>query len=349
MSDQKYCVKCGAPLQPGQKFCSTCGAAVETPVVTSSADGPIDAAATAAFAPSSAPSVHPASLPQDPAAQLHTPTPPTVTAQMPPVAPSTAVASASTPTQTSSARQKSGTSGVVIAILAVLAVAGIALAVLFGTGVLKVGGNTETPAPEPQTETVQENTPDTQEEQKAESGDAEKGEAASTPNETTAPEEPSATEDPAKEEEDRAEKALYDKLVGYYETLGDYDKEISQAAESFNNNFKKESYSVRYDCSEKASRLLSRVQATEDELMRLSVPSSSANEKSYQDMLTCYYDCVNRISVISEAWEISLQYDFPEMWEEEILAPISRDNDGSSNRYYTEFKNTYPSAKPVKP
>ena len=84
-------------------------------------------------------------------------------------------------------------------------------------------------------------------------------------------------------------------------------------------------------------------------LKNLSVPSTSRYASSYSAMLTCYYDCTQRIGAISESWDISLQYSDPTGHEDEICAPLSRDRSGDNNKYYTEFKQTYPSAKPQSP
>ena len=73
------------------------------------------------------------------------------------------------------------------------------------------------------------------------------------------------------------------------------------------------------------------------------------NEVSYANLVRCYEDCIKRISVIVEAWDISLSFSDPASHKDEILAPIMRDADGGSNRYYEDFRELYPYAKPVKP
>lgn len=332
-----FCTTCGTEMTEGMAFCPHCGTPAATEAPQSADNGvtvPLtESAFQAAPAASSVPPAAPVAFSPD------------TTAQMPPIPPVAAspyqtAPMAPVPPPSQPQPRKSNAPAIIIAVLAVIAVAGIALAALFGTGVLKTGGDTAAPQAAPAVQETADAPANQAPEQAAEAPEA----APEAP--STAPE---PAQDPAKEEELRAEKALYDKLIGYYENLSAFDSDISKAAENFNNNFKKESYSTRRDYAEKADRLLSRIQAAQDELSRLSVPSSSINDNSYEALLTCYYDCANRIAVICEAWSISLLYDYPDLWEEEILAPIARDNNGSTNRYYAEFKDTYPSAKPVKP
>ena len=142
---------------------------------------------------------------------------------------------------------------------------------------------------------------------------------------------------------------LYDELAAFYEDLNMYNDKISEAATEFNNTYASNNYHTRQKNAANVNRLMGDLQETYDRLLSVKVPVSSINADTYSAMETCYYDCTKRISVISEAWDISLMYEEPKYFKDEILEPISRDNDGSTNRYYAEFKSTFPDAKPVKP
>lgn len=145
------------------------------------------------------------------------------------------------------------------------------------------------------------------------------------------------------------DKELYSTLAGYYDRLGSYDSAISDAAKSFNANYMSISSSTRSSYAESASSLQESIAQDYSSLKSLTVPSSSRYSSCYSAMLTCYYDCTQRIGVIVEAWGNSLKYSDPTGHSDEICAPLSRDKSGNSNKYYTEFNQTYPAAKPSTP
>lgn len=146
-----------------------------------------------------------------------------------------------------------------------------------------------------------------------------------------------------------ADRELYSTLSSYYSRLGDYDQRIASAAKSFNADYVSKNMSVRSSDASSAYALAEEIADDYYALKNLPVPSTSRYASCYSAMLTCYYDCTQRIGAISEAWDISLQYSDPTGHEDEICAPLSRDRSGDNNKYYTEFKQTYPSAKPQSP
>lgn len=146
-----------------------------------------------------------------------------------------------------------------------------------------------------------------------------------------------------------ADRELYSTLSSYYSRLGDYDQRIASAAKTFNADYVSKNMSVRSADASSAYALAEEIADDYNALKSLSVPSTSRYASCYSAMLTCYYDCTQRIGAISESWDISLQYSDPTGHEDEICAPLSRDRSGDNNKYYTEFKQTYPSAKPQSP
>lgn len=146
-----------------------------------------------------------------------------------------------------------------------------------------------------------------------------------------------------------ADRELYSTLSSYYSQLGDYDQRIASAAKTFNADYVSKNMSVRSSDASSAYALAEEIADDYYALKNLPVPSTSRYASCYSAMLTCYYDCTQRIGAISEAWDISLQYSDPTGHEDEICAPLSRDRSGDNNKYYTEFKQTYPSAKPQSP
>ena len=172
----------------------------------------------------------------------------------------------------------------------------------------------------------------------------------SAPTEESQPSNPSqSTSNNSSAEITDADRELYSTLSAYYSRLGDYDQRISSAAKTFNADYVSKNMSIRSSDASSAYALAEEIADEYNALKNLPVPSTSRYASSYSAMLTCYYDCTQRIGAISEAWDISLQYSDPTGHEDEICAPLSRDRSGDNNKYYTEFKQTYPSAKPQSP
>lgn len=147
----------------------------------------------------------------------------------------------------------------------------------------------------------------------------------------------------------RAEISFYEQLLGYYDALGEYDKRIAEAAESFNANYANADYSTRQSLFNQADSLYYELQSAAAGLSGIAAPSPSVNDSKFAEIQACYSDCINRTAVICDAWNVSLSYQDPAAHKEEILEPIRRDSNGSDNRYYLDFKSRYPNAKPVLP
>lgn len=342
MPSNNFCTKCGARLNPQQRFCTTCGASVGAPAANDGGAGvPVAPAPTAAM----------------PAAPAATAAMPVVPAQPPvlnaPNAVPQYIGSAGQTVPTTAKPRKSKKTAIVITTLAVLAVAAVTMVVLFCTGALSFNDTGAKEADSAPTTAVQESPAASGETAEPATTDAEapaaspESEASQAPAEGQAAE--AATEAAPEAEPSREEAALYDKLTVLYDELGGFDQRISAAASDFNNFYASDDYALRAEYSADADALLYAIQEQYGELLGTNVPLNSVNAESYQALDTCYSDCVNRISVITEAWNISLSYDDPSYYRDEILEPIARDNDGTTNRYYADFQKTYPLAKPVKP
>lgn len=146
-----------------------------------------------------------------------------------------------------------------------------------------------------------------------------------------------------------ADKELYSQLSSYYSRLESYDTRISAVAKDFNANYMSKSMSTRSSYASAASSLQESIAQDYASLKDLSVPSGSQYSSCYSAMLTCYYDCTQRIGVIVESWNNSLEFEDPTGHSDAICEPLSRDKSGDSNKYYTEFNQTLPSAKPSSP
>ncbi|MEC4176308.1 hypothetical protein VJ918_06145 [Adlercreutzia sp. R21] len=205
-------------------------------------------------------------------------------------------------------------------------------------------------SPEEPTETPQEqpSTPSEEPDESTNTADAANAsdEASSTTETDTRATTESAQSEPPT---DRAEAVVYDKLLVLYDDLGAFDQRISEAAQQFNENYLSLDYEARARYATEAEALLDDIYSSYNDLYSTTISPQSPNAVAYEALDTCYEDCVQRISVISEAWTISLSYEDPSAYRDEILAPIMRDNVNGSNLYYTEFQETYPLAEPVAP
>ncbi len=146
-----------------------------------------------------------------------------------------------------------------------------------------------------------------------------------------------------------SEQNVYDQLSSYYSRLSDLDQQVRDCATTFNTYYLKDDRSSRQSASDAAEALEDQIGDLKDEVEDLDVPIDSQNYSSWKDIITLYDDLENRIDVICDAWEISLEYSSPANHKDEIVAPLARDNEPgtNSNKYRQDFEDRYPGAKPV--
>lgn len=145
------------------------------------------------------------------------------------------------------------------------------------------------------------------------------------------------------------EQNVYDQLSSYYSRLSDLDQQVRDCATTFNTYYLKDDRSSRQSASDAAEALDDQIGDLKDEVEDLDVPIDSQNYSSWKDIITLYDDLENRIDVICDAWEISLEYSSPANHKDEIVAPLARDNVAGTNdnKYRLDFEERYPGAKPV--
>ena len=145
------------------------------------------------------------------------------------------------------------------------------------------------------------------------------------------------------------EQNIYDQLSSYYNRLSDLDQQVRDCATTFNTYYLKDDRGSRQSASDTAEALEDQIGDLKDEVEDLDVPVDSQNYSSWKDIITLYDDLENRIDVICDAWEISLEYSSPANHKDEIVAPLARDNVAGTNdnKYRLDFEDRYPGAKPV--
>lgn len=146
-----------------------------------------------------------------------------------------------------------------------------------------------------------------------------------------------------------SEQNVYDQLSSYYSRLSDLDQQVRDCATTFNTYYLKDDRSSRQSASDTAEALEDQIGDPKDEVEDLDVPIDSQNYSSWKDIITLYDDLENRIDVICDAWEISLEYSSPANHKDEIVAPLARDNVAGTNdnKYRLDFEDRYPGAAPV--
>lgn len=156
-------------------------------------------------------------------------------------------------------------------------------------------------------------------------------------------------DDDADDDDTIGEQNIYDQLSSYYSRLSDLDQQVRDCATTFNTYYLKDDRSSRQSASDTAEALEDQIGDLKDEVEDLDVPIDSQNYGSWKDIITLYDDLENRIDVICDAWEISLEYSSPANHKDEIVAPLARDNVAGTNdnKYRLDFEDRYPGAAPV--
>lgn len=156
-------------------------------------------------------------------------------------------------------------------------------------------------------------------------------------------------DDDAHDDATISEQNVYDQLSSYYSRLSDLDQQVRDCATTFNTYYLKDDRSSRQSASDAAEELEDQIGDLKDEVEDLDVPIDSQNYSSWKDIIALYDDLENRIDVICDAWEISLEYSSPANHKDEIVAPLARDNVAGTNdnKYRLDFEDRYPGAAPV--
>lgn len=309
----RFCTHCGKLLNDDERFCTSCG----TPVTD---DGQASQSQEDAQADVTVQSAHqPAPAPQPEAGATQQWATPAGSAPQQPIP--TAVPQAGAP-----AAPKNN-NALFIGIIAVLVVVIIALVVFFMIGPFNKN------ADDSKGTTIEKVKIDHDDDDMSVKGD---------PNKLD-------DDDDANDAATISEQNVYDQLSSYYSRLSDLDQQVRDCATTFNTYYLKDDRSSRQSASDAAEALEDQIGDLKDEVEDLDVPIDSQNYSSWKDIITLYDDLENRIDVICDAWEISLEYSSPANHKDEIVAPLARDNVAGTNdnKYRLDFEDRYPGAAPV--
>lgn len=307
----RFCTHCGKLLKDDERFCTSCG----TPVID---DGQASQSQEDAQADVTVQSAHqPAPAPQPEAGATQQWATPAGSAPQQPIP--TAAPQAGAP-----AAPKNN-NALFIGIIAVLVVVIIALVAFFLIGPFNKN------ADDSKGTTIEKVKIDHDDDDVSVKGD------------------PNKLDDDAHDAATISEQNVYDQLSSYYSRLSDLDQQVRDCATTFNTYYLKDDRSSRQSASDAAEALEDQIDDLKDEVEDLDVPIDSQNYSSWKDIITLYDDLENRIDVICDAWEISLEYSSPANHKDEIVAPLARDNVAGTNdnKYRLDFEDRYPGAAPV--
>lgn len=333
----RFCTRCGKLLKDDERFCTSCGAPVtdEGQVSQAQEDAPFAENAPVPDAVSGADATAAQPQPADVTVQsAHQPAP----APQPEVGTTQqwAAANAATQQPIPTAAPQAGAptapknnNALLIGIIAALVVVIIALVVFFMIKPFDKG------ADDSKGTTIEKVKIDDDDDDVSVKGD---------PNKLD-----DDDDDDARDAATISEQNVYDQLSSYYSGLSDLDQQVRDCATTFNTYYLKDDRSSRQSASDAAEALEDQISDLKDEVEDLDVPIDSQNYGSWKDIITLYDDLENRIDVICDAWEISLEYSSPANHKDEIVAPLARDNVAGTNdnKYRLDFEDRYPGAAPV--
>lgn len=311
----RFCTHCGKLLKDDERFCTSCG----TPVID---DGQASQSQEDAQADVTVQSAHqPAPAPQPEAGTTQQWATPAGSAPQQPIP--TAAPQAGAPTA------PKNNNALLIGIIAALVVVIIALVVFFMIGPFNKN------ADDSKGTTIEKVKIDHDDDDVSVKGD---------PNKLD-----DDDDDDAHDAATISEQNVYDQLSSYYSRLSDLDQQVRDCATTFNTYYLKDDRSSRQSASDAAEELEDQIGDLKDEVEDLDVPIDSQNYSSWKDIIALYDDLENRIDVICDAWEISLEYSSPANHKDEIVAPLARDNVAGTNdnKYRPDFEDRYPGAAPV--
>ena len=311
----RFCTHCGKLLKDDERFCTSCG----TPVID---DGQASQSQEDAQADVTVQSAHqPAPAPQPEAGTTQQWATPAGSAPQQPIP--TAAPQAGAPTA------PKNNNALLIGIIAALVVVIIALVVFFMIGPFNKN------ADDSKGTTIEKVKIDHDDDDVSVKGD---------PNKLD-----DDDDDDAHDAATISEQNVYDQLSSYYSRLSDLDQQVRDCATTFNTYYLKDDRSSRQSASDAAEELEDQIGDLKDEVEDLDVPIDSQNYSSWKDIIALYDDLENRIDVICDAWEISLEYSSPANRKDEIVAPLARDNVAGTNdnKYRLDFEDRYPGAAPV--
>lgn len=221
-----------------------------------------------------------------------------------------------------------------IALCCVIAILVIAACVL---AYVRFGGQAGQDASQRQSQTQQE----------APAASSEEGEKSETKADDDAAKASAEAEALARERSTPTEEQIFQTLSSEYSALDGYSNRIVSCVDDFNSWYIARDMNKRQASQATAEKVKSDLEAAKAEIENLKVSNSSPYAADAANLIELY-DCqIGRITSLTDAWAVSVQYEVPSEHQDEILAALSANYVSGNNPYLERYDELYPSSKPV--
>ena len=151
----------------------------------------------------------------------------------------------------------------------------------------------------------------------------------------------------AREQSTPTEEQIFQTLSSEYSALDGYSNRIVSCVDDFNSWYIARDMNKRQASQATAEKVKSDLEAAKAEIENLKVSNSSPYATDAANLIELY-DCqIGRITSLTDAWAVSVQYEVPSEHQDEILAALSANYVGGNNPYLERYDELYPSSKPV--
>ena len=186
-----------------------------------------------------------------------------------------------------------------------------------------------------------------QTQQEAPAASSEEGEKSETKAGDDAAKASAEAEALAREQSTPTEEQIFQTLSSEYSALDGYSNRIVSCVDDFNSWYIARDMSKRQASQATAEKVKSDLEAAKAEIENLKVSNSSPYAADAANLIELY-DCqIGRITSLTDAWAVSVQYEVPSEHQDEILAALSANYVGGNNPYLERYDELYPSSKPV--
>lgn len=221
-----------------------------------------------------------------------------------------------------------------IALCCVIAVLVIAACVL---AYVRFGGQAGQDASQWQSQTQQE----------APAASSEEGDKSETKADDDAAKASAEAEALAREQSTPTEEQIFQTLSSEYSALDGYSNRIVSCVDDFNSWYIARDMNKRQASQATAEKVKSDLEAAKAEIENLKVSNSSPYATDAANLIELY-DCqIGRITSLTDAWAVSVQYEVPSEHQDEILAALSANYVSGNNPYLERYDELYPFSKPV--
>ena len=151
----------------------------------------------------------------------------------------------------------------------------------------------------------------------------------------------------AREQSTPTEEQIFQTLSSEYSALDGYSNRIVSCVDDFNSWYIARDMNKRQASQATAEKVKSDLEAAKAEIENLKVSNSTPYAADAANLIELY-DCqIGRITSLTDAWAVSVQYEVPSEHQDEILAALSANYVSGNNPYLERYDELYPSSKPV--